>query len=128
MDKLDRIFEMQRTLDEFIAESRGLEFEPEIWIQKQVLAMIAELGELLDEVNYKWWKNAKGLDRQAIVEELVDVFHFFIGACIRAGLSPDEFFQSYCRKNQENWNRQRGKSTREGYAIELGHAETGSKT
>lgn len=117
MDRLAQVFQMQRELDEFIAKTRGLHFGPEVWIQRQVLAMVAELGELLDEVNYKWWKAPEPLDVQAVAEELVDVFHFLVGACIKAGLGPDELFETYCKKNRENWDRQRGKSGREGYSV-----------
>lgn len=117
MDRLTLVFQMQRELDEFIAKSRGLDFGPQEWIQKQVLAMVVELGELLDEVNYKWWKAPRPLDMQAVREELVDVFHFLIGACIKAGMGADELFTAYCEKNKENWDRQRGKTGKEGYAV-----------
>lgn len=36
MDKLDTIFEMQGTLDRYIAEKRDLKFTDEEWVQKNV--------------------------------------------------------------------------------------------
>ena len=59
MDKLDVIFHMQRKFDEDVAKNRGIEWTSGEWIQKQTLAMISELAELLAEVNFKWWKNPK---------------------------------------------------------------------
>lgn len=118
MDKLDTIFDMQRQLDEDIIRRRSLPpITPAEWIQKDVLAIVSELGELLDEVNFKWWKNPKQLDMPAIQEEMVDILHFFISMCIRAGMNADELFRIYQDKNKENFNRQLGKSAKEGYAL-----------
>ncbi|MEG1547203.1 MAG: dUTPase [Clostridia bacterium] len=118
MDKLDMIFGMQQALDEDIVRLRNLEnIMPEEWIQKDVLAIIAELGELLNEVNFKWWKNPKPIDDAAIKEEMIDVLHFFISMCIRAGMSADELFDIYKNKNKENFDRQYGRSLKKGYEV-----------
>ena len=69
-DKLDVIFELQKSLDTEIQERRNLDFPMEQWIQKDVLAMISELAELLDEVNFKWWKNPKPINEADLTESL----------------------------------------------------------
>jgi dimeric dUTPase (all-alpha-NTP-PPase superfamily) len=121
MDKLDKIFELQRELDDFITERRGLaSISYEEWMQKDVLAITSELGELLNEVNFKWWKNPKELDAGSIKEELVDIFHFFISMCIRTGMGPEELFSVYNNKNEENFNRQYGRSAKKGYEVSNG--------
>lgn len=56
MDRLAAIFAMQKLLNDDIAARRGLDFSVEEWEQRLVLAMISELSEVLDEVNFKWWK------------------------------------------------------------------------
>ncbi len=118
MDKLDRIFQMQKSLDDDIARRRGLDgISFEEWMQKDVLAVMAELGELLDEVNFKWWKNKKEIDPPKVKEELVDVLHFFVSMCIRAGFTADELYEVYAAKNQENFDRQNGLSKKKGYAV-----------
>lgn len=117
MDKLDKIFEMQKALNMDIIERRGLEFTKEQWIQKQTLALISEVAEVLDEVNFKWWKNEKPVDDKALKEELIDVLHFFVSMCISAGMTSEEVFDIYMQKNEENFNRQCGKSTKKGYDI-----------
>lgn len=117
-DKLSVIFALQKSLDDDIAARRGLEhISPEEWIQRDVLAITAELGELLSEVNFKWWKNPKPIDSAAVKEELVDVLHFFISMCIRAGMNADELFEGYIAKNKENFDRQYGRSLKKGYDI-----------
>ncbi len=117
MDKLYHIFEMQRTLDAEITAGRNLHhWQMQDWIKHQALAIIVELGEVLDEVNYKWWKNPKPLVKEAIAEELADILHFFVGMCLTAGVSADELYQAYLAKNNENLKRQRGLSGKPGYA------------
>ncbi|MDR1093674.1 MAG: dUTPase [Clostridiales bacterium] len=116
-DKLDVIFECQQKLDAFLIEKRGLNFTPSEWIQKETLAMISELGELLDEARFKWWKNPQPVDGAKVKEELVDILHFFIGMCLNAGMTSDELFKIYLEKNEENFKRQFGTSLKEGYAL-----------
>ena len=54
MDKLEQIFTWQKRFDDELAENRNLKDIPmEVWIQKETLAMLSELAELIDEVNFK---------------------------------------------------------------------------
>lgn len=115
MDKLDQIFAMQAALNAEIRALRGLECAPSEWIQKETLAMLSELAELLDEVNFKWWKNPKPVDPDRVKDELVDILHFFVSMCLDAGLDPGELHARYLDKNRENIDRQHGRSERKGY-------------
>ena len=116
MDKLDHIFRLQRMFDTELAKKRGLEGIPmELWIQKETLAVLSELAELIDEVNFKWWKNEKPVDMDKVKEELVDILHFFVSMCIKTGMDADELHSRYLEKNSENFARQDGKSAKEGY-------------
>lgn len=117
MDKLDVIFQMQQSLDEDIARRRDLHFTKEEWMQKEVLAMLSELSEVLDEVNFKWWKNAKPVDDAALKGEIVDILHFFVSMCLKSGMDAEELFTLYKLKNQENFDRQNGRSEKHGYEI-----------
>lgn len=118
MDKLDVIFDLQKKLNEDIVERRGLqEISSQEWMQKNVLAIISELGEFLDEINFKWWKNPKELDFDSVHEELIDILHFYISICIHAGMSADDLYRVYLKKNQENIDRQYGRSAKKGYDI-----------
>ena len=117
MDKLDKIFEMQKSLDDYIRTERNLEFTKSEWLQKKSLALIDEVTELLNEINYKWWKNEKPINDAAVKEELTDVLHFFVSMCLDAGLSADELFSIYKAKNEENVARQQGLSKKSGYEI-----------
>lgn len=123
-DKLDRIFAMQKSLNDDIVARRGLEgISDGEWIQKYMLAMLSEMAETLDETNWKWWKNPKPVSHDALCEELVDVLHFYVSMCLRAGMDGEELFKRYCAKNEENFRRQDGVSDKKGY--EAPKPETG---
>lgn len=118
MDKLDEIFQMQQALNEDIIERRGLTGITDTeWIQKQTLAMLSEMAELLDEVNFKWWKNPKPVDQDALREELTDILHFFVSMCLSAGMDAQDLYTRYVEKNKENFKRQDGTSDKKGYSL-----------
>jgi len=117
-DKLDTIFRLQNKFDTELMQNRNLQhITADEWIQKETLAMISELAELLDEVNFKWWKNPKPVNQQAVKEELVDILHFFVSMCLKVGLTPQELHDMYLAKNKENFNRQHGLSEKPGYEV-----------
>ncbi len=116
IDKLERIFEMQACFQNDLVNRRNLQDIPmEKWMQMQTLAMVSELAELIDEVNFKWWKNPKPVDGDRVKEELVDILHFFVSMCLNAGMSAEELYSRYIEKNQENFDRQNGLSRKKGY-------------
>lgn len=116
MDKLDTIFAWQKKFDEDLLNRRNLQhITRDQWIQMETLAMMDELSELINEVNYKWWKNPKPVDETRVKEELVDILHFFTSMCLKMGMSAQELCQMYLEKNKENFARQDGLSQKAGY-------------
>jgi dimeric dUTPase (all-alpha-NTP-PPase superfamily) len=117
-DKLEHIFYLQNLFDTELINSRNLkDIDKEEWIQKETLALISELSELLNEVNFKWWKNKKPINESNIKEELVDVLHFFISMCLKMNMTADELYNIYLKKNEENFKRQHGLSEKQGYQL-----------
>nr|MDD6335781.1 dUTPase [bacterium] len=115
-DRLERLFDMQAAFDSELVAARHLEgIGMEEWIQRETLAMVSELAELIDEVNFKWWKNPKPVDEGRVKDELVDVLHFFLSMCLKCGMDAGELFDRYIEKNKENFARQQGKSQKKGY-------------
>ena len=118
MDKLDIIFDMQEKFNQDVSKNRNRgDITPEQWIQKQTLARLSELAELIAEVNFKWWKNPKPVNSDNVKEELVDILHFFVGMCNRSGMDSKELFRRYVKKNEENFKRQYGTSSKAGYSL-----------
>lgn len=119
LDMLQVIFDLQKKFDDEIVQKRSLTgITPEVWIQKEILAMLSELAELLDEVNFKWWKNPKEINYENIKGELIDILHFFASMCIKVGMTAPEVYERYIQKNQENFLRQYGKSAKTGYELD----------
>lgn len=117
-DKLDVLFRMQKGLDAYIREKRDLNFTRGEWVCKKAMALMVELGEVVEEAKYKWWKNDSEIDEAALKEEIVDVLHFFLGMCIDSGMTADELFDIYLKKNKENYDRQNGLSQKRGYELD----------
>lgn len=75
-EQLKKMFQMQRTLNKSILDEFGEEAMTE---EKLELAIIDELGELTHECKgaWCWWKKTQPpVNRQRVLEELVDVYHF----------------------------------------------------
>jgi dimeric dUTPase (all-alpha-NTP-PPase superfamily) len=115
-DKLTQLFAMQKALDDRITADRGVEKTVDEWVIGITLAMESEIDEIRREVNWKWWKNPKLIDKAALQGEVIDMWHFLISLSDKVGLTADDVHFIYCEKNAENHARQDGTSTKEGYA------------
>ncbi len=116
IDKLEILFDLQNTFDEYIREKRSLDYSnKEEWVQKICTAIITEACELNDACNWKWWKNKKKIDWDNVKEEIIDLWHFLISVSLKVGLKPRDIVNHYIDKNLENYNRQLGISERDGY-------------
>lgn len=62
-------------------------------------------------------ENPKPVEPDNVREELVDILHFFVGMCNRSGMDSEELFRRYIKKNEENFKRQYGGSTKPGYSL-----------
>ena len=113
-DKLDVLFRMQAGLDAYIRDKRRLDYTKSEWVCKKALALMVELGEVGEEANYKWGKNGNDIADAKLKEEIVDVLHFFLGMAIDSGMTADELFDIYLKKNKENYDRQNGLSAKKG--------------
>ncbi len=118
MDRLEEIFALQKQFNDEIIRTRKLDqVNDDQWMQRYMMAMFVEMAELMDETNYKWWKNPKEVDKDALKEELVDILHFFVSLCIRSGMNAQDLYARYLEKNKENILRQQGKGKKSGYAL-----------
>jgi len=107
-DQLRELFRMQKALNERIGV-RTNEFNDEQkteWVLNYCRAMSQELAELTDSVPWKWWAKYQKLDEQNARVEVVDLFHFLISLAQTLGMSADDVFESYLKKNEVNFQRQ----------------------
>jgi dimeric dUTPase (all-alpha-NTP-PPase superfamily) len=108
MDKLDKMFEMQRTLCRRIGvNTSNLSDEEKIkWILNYSRAIQQEIAELVDSVPWKWWAKYQKLDEQNARVEVIDIFHFLIDIAQVLGMSSNDVYEIYCKKNSINHQRQ----------------------
>ncbi len=107
-DQLRELFRMQKALNERIGvqtESMSEEQKTE-WVLNYCRAMNQELAELTDSVPWKWWAKYQEFDEQNARVEVVDLFHFLLSMAQVLGMSADDVFQAYLKKNEVNFKRQ----------------------
>ncbi len=107
-DKLEEIFRMQSALNQRIGVSLPppTDEEKAKWILHYTRAMQQELAELVDSVPWKWWAKYQKFDEQNARVEVVDLFHFLVSLAQTLGMSADDVYQAYLKKNAVNHQRQ----------------------
>lgn len=114
MDRLNEIIEAQRVLQ----LNFGYDFEKMTvaervaYVKDTYVALIKELGELLDETTWKPWTTGEpDIEQNAAFGEGVDALHFLINLflVLRPGASTQtialDLYTGYFRKNKINHNR-----------------------
>jgi dimeric dUTPase (all-alpha-NTP-PPase superfamily) len=120
-DQLRELFSMQKALNDRIGVQTDnmSEAEKTQWVLNYCRAMTQEIAELTDSVPWKWWAKYQKFDEQNARVEVVDLFHFLISLAQVLGMSADDVFNAYLKKNEVNFQRQDS-----GYAVK---DETDSK-
>ncbi|MDR1413895.1 MAG: dUTPase [Puniceicoccales bacterium] len=108
MDKLDKLFEIQRNFNAKIGvDVSNLNEQGKVeWILKYTRALQQETCELVDSVPWKWWAKYQKFDEQNARVEVVDLLHFLISIAQVLGMSADDVYEVYCKKNIINHRRQ----------------------
>ena len=107
-DQLRELFRMQKALNERIGvRTDGLsEEEKTKWLLNYTRAMQQEMAELTDSVPWKWWAKYQKFDEQNARVEVIDLFHFLISIAQVLGMSAEDVYQAYLKKNAVNHQRQ----------------------
>jgi len=107
-DQLRELFRMQQALNERIGvRTEGMtKADQTQWVLNYCRAMSQEIAELTDSVPWKWWAKYQKFDEQNARVEVVDLFHFLISLAQVLGMSADDVFAAYVKKNEVNFQRQ----------------------
>jgi dimeric dUTPase (all-alpha-NTP-PPase superfamily) len=82
--QLDKLFQMQKSLDSYIEGKHQLQNED--LFDRKVLALLVEIGELANETRcFKFWSIKPSSEREVILEEFVDGIHFILSLGIECG-------------------------------------------
>jgi dimeric dUTPase (all-alpha-NTP-PPase superfamily) len=119
-DKLDEIFRMQEILNKKIGvDLANLSPEDKTkWALNYSRAMTQEIAELIDSFPWKWWAKYQNIDEQNARVEVVDLFHFLVSLAQTLGMTAQDIFDGYVKKNEVNHQRQES-----GYAVK-DHADS----
>jgi predicted HAD superfamily Cof-like phosphohydrolase len=117
-DSLDSLFDMQQDLMKHYnrAIPNGIPEWPCDFRQKVTQRFVRDtISRAQDEMfeakhHLKQAKEHRNIDtgefdRSEFVEEMVDALHFYLEAMILMGVTPNELFESYARKNEINRQR-----------------------
>lgn len=75
---LKRLFEMQRELDSRIEAEHGI-VRTDSLLDKKVLALLVEVGELANETRcFKFWSSKGPSEKEVVLEEYADGLHFVL--------------------------------------------------
>jgi dimeric dUTPase (all-alpha-NTP-PPase superfamily) len=103
------IFSMQRELN----IRYGLPLDRELtdeeinqWLLQMSRCMGQEIAELTDSCKWKHWKQNQELDKQNAKVEAVDLLHFIVTVFQILGMTADDVFEAYLKKNKVNHERQ----------------------
>ncbi|NUN93577.1 MAG: dUTP diphosphatase [Verrucomicrobiae bacterium] len=107
-DMLREIFRLQEQLNRRIGvKMKGMSRAEKVkWLLNYSRAMSQELAELNDSVPWKWWARYQKFDEQNARVEVVDLFHFLISIAQVLGMSAEDVYTAYTKKNQVNRQRQ----------------------
>ncbi|HQC43531.1 MAG TPA: dUTPase [Verrucomicrobiota bacterium] len=108
LDQLREMFRMQKALNARIGVNTDSMSDDEKvkWVLNYCRAMSQEIAELTDSVPWKWWAKYQKFEVQNARVEVVDLFHFLISAAQVLGMSADDVYNAYLKKNAVNFQRQ----------------------
>lgn len=113
MKELEELFklqiEFQESLGNSISDYLSFVILPKnIQILKnQLLALFSEIGEALQEVPWKPWKQNQNFNVSKFRMELIDVFHFLINLFLYSGMDSNDVIKLFKLKNKINIRRQK---------------------
>ena len=105
LDQLREMFSMQKALNLRIGvNTDSMTDEEKVkWLLNYCRAMTQEIAELTDSVPWKWWAKYQKFEEQNARVEVVDIFHFLISAAQVLGMSADDVYNAYLKKNAVNF-------------------------
>jgi dimeric dUTPase (all-alpha-NTP-PPase superfamily) len=114
-DKLEEIIKLQTEFMEkleipkYNATTSMGKLTPQVQeaIPHFMFALVCELGEIGDAINWKSWKKTKKeVDMDNLRMEFIDALHFLLEMMIMCGMDAKTIYNEYIKKMSENWARQ----------------------
>lgn len=106
MDKLERIFDLQRNFERDFLKFNGIDLDNISSEDKQkmtkewILCLIKESTEILDEINWKQHLlSKKDVIEDNLIEEMIDALKYWMAICTIWGIDANKVFSEFERKS-----------------------------
>ncbi|MDR1456586.1 MAG: dUTPase [Puniceicoccales bacterium] len=76
------------------------------WVLNYTRALQQEVAELIDSLPWKWWAKYQKFDLQNARVEVVDLLHFLLAIAQALGMSSEDVYNAFLKKNAVNHARQ----------------------
>lgn len=108
--ELKQLLQMQKELDDYIVKSSTGELLPgdsDCFLTDRILALQVEVSEFANASRcFKYWSKKKAEPKERLLDEYVDILHFWLSIGNIMKFTPEEIAQAYLKKNEENYKRQ----------------------
>ena len=104
---LNKLYKMQDELDKHILEKHNIKMSKEELLDSTILALLVEVGELANTTRcFKHWSTKGMMEKEIVLEELSDVWHFYLSIGNQLGYVLDNKFNTpkermQCSKENE---------------------------
>jgi dimeric dUTPase (all-alpha-NTP-PPase superfamily) len=98
---IEKLMRMQEKLDQHIESEHGLVEED--LIDRKILALLVEIGELANETrSFKFWSKKGASAKEVILEEYVDGIHFILSLGLEIGMKDVDVDENHAAANDLN--------------------------
>lgn len=105
---LEDLLKLQKELDAYILSQHDTTLDPKNLLTDTILALQVEVSELANETRcFKHWSRKGASEKSIILEEYVDVLHFFLSLGNQLGFTAQDICTGYLEKRQKNVERQK---------------------
>lgn len=88
---LEKLYKMQEELDNYIIKNRNISMSKDELLDKTILALLVEVGELANATRcFKHWSLKGPESKERLLEELADAWHFYLSIGNQVGLKITE--------------------------------------
>lgn len=85
---LEKLYKMQEKLDKYIIKNRKIVMNEEELLDKTILALLVEVGELANATRcFKHWSLKGPESKERLLDELADCWHFYLSIGNQLNLS-----------------------------------------
>jgi dimeric dUTPase (all-alpha-NTP-PPase superfamily) len=96
---IEQMYEIQKELNKILVPGWNIKLKPSNW----EIAILVEVGEAIDSLDWKWWKKQEN-DLDNLKVELIDILHFLLSlAYYEPEIVRDKAFTMFIYGNENGY-------------------------